>query len=74
VDTDLYEELTDCGDAEGGSGYGFPVFEPTRFANVSVKVPYQKGIKAEQRRKDREANNNQRNERLPREGDTRTGA
>lgn len=42
ADVGLYRELTECLDARGRDGdYGFPVFAPARFENVTVKVPYQ---------------------------------
>ena len=42
ADVGLYRELTECLDARGRDGeYGFPVFAPAMFENVTVKVPYQ---------------------------------
>lgn len=40
ADIGLYKGLADCLDIEDGQSYQFPEFDPSRFENVTKKVPY----------------------------------
>jgi len=55
LDVSLYKELTDCFDNKDGGNntYDFPKFEPSRFDNITFKVPYDmyNEWKSEERRK-----------------------
>jgi len=53
VDIGLYKELTNCWGGDKGKNYGFPKFDPARFDDVLVRVPYHRydQWKAEQKGK-----------------------